>query len=425
MSYKDIKICVFGLGYVGLPLALEFSKKYKVVAYDKKKLRINQLKKDKDYNNETDKNLFKSVKKNITFSNNPSDISICNYFIVTVPTPIKKNKKPDLSFLKASCLMIAKYINKNDIIIFESTVYPGMTEEFCIPIIEKNSSLIFNIDFFAGYSPERINPGDKKHTLSNIKKITSGSTPKIANKIDRLYSSIIKAGTFKAKSIKVAEAAKVIENTQRDLNIAFVNELSIIFDKLQIDTYDILKAASTKWNFLNFKPGLVGGHCIGVDPYYLTYKSIKSGYNPKVILSGREINDSMSVFIGNKILKSAPLINKKIKDLKVLIFGLTFKENCSDIRNSKVFELCNFFTSKKISTDVYDPHVNSLGDNYDFDLIKKIKFTNYDIIIVAVPHDIFIKMGINKIKKFANKDHIFFDIKNIFNVDKNKLNLSL
>ncbi len=335
---KKKYISIIGLGYVGLPLAVEFAKFFDVIAFDYNSKRINELRNNLDENNEIKKNELKKLKK-LYFTENEKDLKKSNIFIIAVPTPIKKNKKPNLIFLKQACITVSKYISKKDIVIFESTVYPGLTDDYCIPIIEKYSKFKINKDFFCGYSPERINPGDKKNKLSTIVKITSGSNYKTSIFVDNLYKKIIKAGTYRTSSIKIAEAAKVIENTQRDLNIAFINELSIIFNKLHLDTDEILKAASTKWNFIKFSPGLVGGHCIGVDPYYLTYKAKKVGYSPKIILSGRDMNDNMVKYVSKRFLNK--LSEKKIKIInsQILILGFSFKENCSDTRNSKIKDL--------------------------------------------------------------------------------------
>ena len=413
--FNYYKIGIIGLGYVGLPLAIEFGKKFEVVGFDTNIKRINNLNKKTDSNNEITKIQF-SESKNLSFSNSISKLAHCNIFIISVPTPILKNKNPDLRILKSACLKVSKILKKNDIIIFESTVYPGLTEEICVPLIEKNCQLKYNIDFFCGYSPERINPGDKKHSLSQIVKITSGSNKKTLNIVDKLYSCIIKVGTYRASSIKVAEAAKVIENTQRDLNIAFVNELAIIFDKMGISTLDVLKAASTKWNFLNFSPGLVGGHCIGVDPYYLTFKSLLKKYHPKLILSGREINENFYKYLLIKLFKTMVTKNINISSSKILIMGLTFKENCNDIRNSKVFKIINNFKSKKIYYDIYDPNVDKIMIKKDITnkIINYPKLNYYDVIIITVAHKHFINLGFNKILKFAKKRNIIFDIKNIF-----------
>ena len=423
---KKTKICIFGLGYVGLPLAIEFAKKYNVVGFDKNHNRINQLNLGNDINKEFSKAEIIKNRKNLFFTFNKTDIKKSDFYIVAVPTPIKKNLKPDLFYLKTACLVISKMLTLNNIVIFESTVYPGLTEEFCVPLLEQNTSLKYNKDFFCGYSPERINPGDKSHQLNNIVKITSGSNKSTARIVDQLYKSIIKAGTYKVKNIKIAEAAKVIENTQRDLNIAFVNELSIIFDKLELNTNEVLEAASTKWNFLNFKPGLVGGHCIGVDPFYLTYKSKKEGYIPKFILSGRLINDNMSKFICKKILKSFKENKINLKNSKILIMGLSFKENCSDIRNSKVFDIINYFIKNKVNINIFDPCAENLIQKYNKYRINKLKKHNYyDAIIIAVGHKIFKKIGIKKIRSFAKKNSIVFDLKNIFKIRKSSSNLIL
>ena len=413
MNLKKLnKIGVIGLGYVGLPLALEFSKKYQVHAYDKSKKRIKELQNNNDITMEVSKKQL-SKSKNIFFTKNINELKECNVFILALPTPINLNKKPDLSYLKNATKETAKIIKVNDIVIYESTVYPGVTEDICVPILEKYSKLIYNVDFFCGYSPERINPGDKKRTLTKIKKITSGSNKKVAELIDALYASIITAGTHLAPSIKVAESAKVIENIQRDLNIALINELSILFDKLQINTSEVLDAASTKWNFLDFKPGLVGGHCIGVDPYYLTHLAKNIGFDPKVILSGRNVNDSMSKHIIKKINRKLKTINKTLSNKKVLIMGLTFKENCPDTRNSKVNDIINLLNKKNCSIDTYDPWVKTYKN-----LISRIPSNKYDIIIIAVAHDEFIKVGEKKIMAFGKKNSIIFDVKNIFNNHK-------
>ena len=423
---KKSKICIFGLGYVGLPLAIEFAKKYNVVGFDKNHNRIKQLNLGKDINKEFSKPEIIKNRKNLFFTFDIKNIKKSDFYIVAVPTPIKKNLKPDLFNLKSACLIISKILKLNSIVIFESTVYPGLTEEFCVPLLERNTSLKYNKDFFCGYSPERINPGDKFHQLNNIVKITSGSNKVTSRIVDQLYKSIIKAGTYNVKNIKIAEAAKVIENTQRDLNIAFVNELSIIFDKLKLNTNEVLEAASTKWNFLNFKPGLVGGHCIGVDPFYLTYKSKKEGYTPKFILSGRFINDNMSKFVCKKIFKSFKENNKNLKNSKILIMGLSFKENCSDTRNSKVFDIINYFIKNKVKINIFDPCAENLIQKYNKYRINKLKKHNYyDAIIITVGHKIFKKIGVKKIKSFAKRNSIFFDLKNIFKIKISSRNLIL
>ncbi len=423
MFKKKLKISIVGLGYVGLPLAVSFSKYYKVFGFDLNKDRINNLQKGYDETLEVNKaTILKS--KNLTFTKNLKDLKKCNCHIVTVPTPIDKFNKPDFRNLISASRMIGKILKKNDTIIYESTVYPGATEEICVPILEKNSNLKFNVDFYVGYSPERMNPGDKKHNVENIIKVTSGSNEVTANFVNKLYKSIVKAGTYKASSIKVAEAAKVIENTQRDINISLINELSLIFNKLNIDTEEVLRAAGTKWNFLPFRPGLVGGHCIGVDPYYLTYKSKKLGYNPKIILAGRNLNDNMSTHVANKLFLKMREKKIKIVNSKILIMGLTFKENCPDIRNSKVFDLVKRLKKSKAKISVYDPWVNiKIKKLKEVNLIKKPKKQYFDCIILAVSHTIFKKMGIKKINNFTKKNHIIFDLKYIFSENLSDLRL--
>ena len=398
MINKNIKIAIIGLGYVGLPLAIAFGKKYSVYGYDKDEKRVSNLKKKIDQNNDVSSKEFKKSKY-LQFCSNEKKISTCNIYIICVPTPVKKNFNPDLSKIVNSTKMIAKYISKNDIVIYESTVYPGLTEEICVPILTKLSKLKYNIDFFCGYSPERINPADRSKKLTNIVKVTSGSTKKTAIKIDQLYSSIIKAGTFMASSIKVAEAAKVIENAQRDINIAFVNQLSIIFDKLNLKTHEVLEAASTKWNFANYHPGFVGGHCIGVDPYYLSYKAKMEGVSSDLILAGRDINNQMPKFILSKIKKILKNKNTIIKKTNVLIAGLSFKKNCADTRNSQISHIVNFFLKNANNLTLYDPLVNAKFYNKIPILNKpsQIKSNFYNILIVSVNHDIFKKQ-----KKFFN-----------------------
>jgi len=423
-TIKDIKLGIIGLGYVGLPLALEFSKNRKVIGFDLKKKRIEELNSGIDKNLESSKEEIENS-KNLNFTNNEEDLKYANCFIITVPTPINELKKPDLQPLLQASEMIGKIIKKGDLIIYESTVYPGCTEEVCVPILEKFSNLKFNQDFFCGYSPERINPGDKKHTISNIKKITSGSTPKILDLIDNLYNEIIIAGTHKASSIKVAEAAKVIENTQRDINIALINELSMIFSKLNIDTKEVLDAAGSKWNFLPFKPGLVGGHCIGVDPYYLTYKAESVGHHPKIILAGREINDNMGSHVVSEMIKKMEEKKINIKNSKILIMGITFKENCSDIRNSgvkMVFERLKKYTH---NVDLYDPWTDSeeIKKIYGINSQQKLDKNNYDGIIIAVAHKIFIEMGKIEILNLCKKNHVIYDLKYLFTKDQIDLRL--
>lgn len=414
MINNNHKISVIGLGYVGLPLAVEFGKKYKVIGYDINESRIAELKNGIDRTNETTKNqLDESVYLNL--SSEELELKDSTIFIVTVPTPIDKNNNPNINLLLSASKTIAKYLKKNDIVIYESTVYPGCTEEDCVPVLEEFSGLVFNKDFFCGYSPERINPGDKINTLTKIKKVTSGSTPETANIVDELYNNIIEAGTYKASSIKVAEASKAIENSQRDLNISFVNELALIFDRLGIDTTEVLEAAATKWNFLNFKPGLVGGHCIGVDPYYLAFKAQAAGYHPQVILSGRRVNDNMGLFIANKVVKLMINKNSIIKGGRVLILGFTFKENCGDIRNSKVIDIYNELVLFGLNVDIYDPLVDSDELYHEYGITTINKLDKYDCIILAVSHNDFKLLDITKLQKDNNT--VVYDVKSFLSRD--------
>jgi UDP-N-acetyl-D-galactosamine dehydrogenase len=421
---KNIKLAIIGLGYVGLPLALEFSKKRKVIGFDINKKRVRDLQNGIDKNLETTNKEFKESKL-IKFTDNKNNLKNANFFIITVPTPINDHKRPDLFPLLKATEIVGKILKKGDIIVYESTVYPGCIEEVCVPKLEKITKFKFNKDFFCGYSPERINPGDKKHTISKIKKITSGSTVEISNLIDDLYREIILAGTHKASSIKVAEAAKVIENTQRDLNIALVNELSIIFNKLNIDTKEVLDAAETKWNFLPFKPGLVGGHCIGVDPYYLTYKAIRVGYKPKVILSGRKINDNMGNHVVLEMIKLMKKKKIKIKNSKILVMGLTFKENCSDIRNSGVKKIIDRLKKYTKYIDLYDPWTDKkeIKSIYNINSKTILAENTYDGIIIPVAHKIFKNMGENRIVRLCKKNHVIYDLKYLFS--KNLASLRL
>ena len=405
------KIAIIGLGYVGLPLAYEFSAKFQVIAYDNDSNRINELKKGIDCLNQLSTSFLKRRQKRLIFTDNPNFLNHSNTFIITVPTPLTADKKPDLSFLINATKTVANLLKKGDFVIYESTVYPGCTEEDCIPVLESLSGLKYNTDFFCGYSPERINPGDKVNTLTKIKKVTSGSTPEAAETVDALYQSIIEVGTHKAPSIKVAEAAKAIENAQRDLNISFVNELALIFDRMQIDTKDVLDAAATKWNFLNFKPGLVGGHCISVDPYFLTHKANQLGYRPEVILSGRDVNDSIPGFVASKVFD---LMNQKgviNKEAKALILGITFKENFNDIRNSKVPEIYKALKKKGMKVEVYDPIADPIlvKKEYEITLIKTP--LKYEAVILAVAHQVFIEKGIEKYKN--PNGAIIYDIKSV------------
>ena len=407
------KIAIIGLGYVGLPLAVEFAKKYNVVGFDINKGRVEELNSGHDSTLEvSDTNLkavFKKEEKGLLISFDAHEIADCNVYIVTVPTPVDKNNRPILTPLVKSSETIGKVLKKGDIVIYESTVYPGVTEDECVPILEKTSGLKFNIDFFCGYSPERINPGDKTHTVANIKKVTSGSTPEIGVIVNNLYASIITAGTHLAPTIKVAEAAKVIENAQRDINIAFVNELAKIFNKLDIDTHAVLEAAATKWNFLPFKPGLVGGHCIGVDPYYLAQKAQEVGYHPEIILAGRRLNDSMGEFVATEVLKLMVQNSITVKDAKVLMLGITFKENCPDIRNTKAIDVYTALESFNMNIDVYDPWANEaeVKHEYGISTISEITET-YDAIIHVVSHDKFANIDLQALK---NKNSIIYDVK--------------
>ncbi len=411
------KIAIIGLGYVGLPLAVAFSEKYPVIGFDIARWRINELNKGYDRTLEVEEEELKeAISRGIKFTDKLEDIKEANVYIVTVPTPIDKNKNPDLTPLKKASESIGKILKKGDIVIYESTVYPGCTEEVCVPILEKESGLKFNKDFFVGYSPERINPGDKEHTVKKILKVTSGSTPEIAKEIDKMYASIIEAGTHLAPSIKVAEAAKVIENTQRDVNISFVNELALIFDRLGIDTKEVLEAAGTKWNFLKFTPGLVGGHCIGVDPYYLTYKAQEVGYYPEVILSGRRINDNMGIFVANKLIKLMIKKGHTIKGSKVLVLGITFKENCPDIRNSRVIDVVRELEEFGCNVDVYDPWADKeeVKREYGIELKDNINMNDYDGVVLAVSHKEFKELEEDLKKAKEKKDIAVYDIKSFF-----------
>ena len=421
---KKLKLAIIGLGYVGLPLALEFSKKRSLVGFDIDKKRINELNSGIDRNLETTKEDLKSIKQ-LIFTNDEKNLKLANCYIITVPTPIDKFKKPNLEPLLKASKIISKVIKQNDLIIYESTVYPGCIEEQCVPVLERYSKLKFNQGFFCGYSPERINPGDKKHTVSNIKKITSGSTAKIADLVDDLYNEIVTVGTHKASSIKVAEAAKVIENTQRDLNIALINELSILFSKMNIDTQAVLDAASSKWNFLPFKPGLVGGHCIGVDPYYLTHKAKEIGYEPRLILAGRELNDNMGNHVVSQLIKEMKKKKIQIKNSKILIMGLTFKENCPDLRNSGATSVINELKKFGCDLDLYDPWASSkeVQDIYGIKPISNLLLNSYDGIVISVAHNQFKKMGSKFISKLGKKPHIIYDLKYLFSKEETNLRL--
>ena len=421
------KIAIIGLGYVGLPLAVEFAKKYKVIGFDINNSRVDELKTGNDHTLEVSPEDLKKVlvsKAEIESKNqiglvpsaDVSDIASANIYIVTVPTPIDEHKRPDLRPLLGASAMISKILKKGDIVIYESTVYPGCTEEDCVPVLEKSSGLVFNQDFFCGYSPERINPGDKINTLATIKKVTSGSTPEIGIVVDNLYKIIITAGTHLAPTLKVAEASKAIENAQRDVNISFVNELALIFDRMNIDTHDVLAAAGTKWNFLPFKPGLVGGHCISVDPYYLAHKAESLGYHPAVILSGRRVNDQMGAFVATKVVKLMIQKGIQIKGAKVLILGITFKENCPDIRNTKVVDIHKELLSYNASVDIYDPWANkaAVKEVYGINLIEELDLSHYQAIILSVAHTEFEQIDFNNLKK---KDLVIFDTKAVIDLE--------
>ena len=423
-KYKDLKLAIIGLGYVGLPLALEFAKKRKVIGFDTQEKRIKDPKSKIDKNLEVTKEELSEAKQ-LIFTKDIKNLEGANCYIIAVPTPIDEHKIPDLKLLILASETVGKVLKKGDIVIYESTVYPGCTEDDCVPILENCSGLAFNKDFFCGYSPERINPGDKEHRISNIKKITSGSTAEVADLIDKLYNEIIVVGTHKASSIKVAEAAKVIENTQRDLNIALINELSIIFNKMNIDTEHVLKAAASKWNFLSFYPGLVGGHCIGVDPYYLTHKAKNIGYQPEIILAGRRLNDSMGVYVASQLIKTMKKKLIHIKDAKILIMGLTFKENCPDLRNSGVTSVINELKKYECDLDLYDPWASSIEiqSRYGVKPTTNLLPNSYDGIVVAVAHNEFKEMGSQEISKLGKKPHVLYDLKYLFSKEESDLRL--
>ena len=421
---SDIKVCIVGLGYVGLPLAIEFGNKITTIGFDINNKRLNDLRQGIDVTLEIEKEDLLKV-NNLSFTNNPDDLKEADIYIITVPTPIDTQNKPDLSPLIKATEMIGSVISKGNIVIYESTVYPGASEEVCVPLIEGISDLSFNKDFYLGYSPERINPGDKEHTITNILKVTSGSSPESADIVDRLYKLIILAGTYKASSIKVAEAAKVIENTQRDVNIGLINELALIFNKLDIDTEEVLKAAGTKWNFLSFRPGLVGGHCIGVDPYYLTHKAQSVGFHPEMILAGRRINDSMGQYIANYLVQKMENKNIKICNSKVLIMGFTFKEDCPDVRNTKVIDVINELKRLEIDVSCYDPWIDPVEVNsiYDINTIDMPLEDKYDAIIITVAHQKFKDLGSSRIRSWGKNNHVLFDLKYIFDSSETDLRI--
>lgn len=419
LKVEDAKIGIIGLGYVGLPLAVEFGKLLPTVGFDINSSRIAALRSGKDNTLELDSaELADSL--HLSFSDQLEQLKTCNVYIVTVPTPIDRYKRPDLAPLESASRMLGEVISRNDVAIFESTVYPGATEEVCVPIIESVSGLTFNSDFFAGYSPERINPGDKEHRVSNILKITSGSTPEAADFVDQLYNKIITAGTYRTSSIRVAEAAKAIENTQRDVNIALVNELALIFNRLDIDTMEVLEAAGSKWNFLPFRPGLVGGHCIGIDPYYLTHKAQEIGYHPEVILAGRRINDSMGLYVAGQLLKTMNKARLQIRDARVLVMGFAFKENCPDLRNTRVIDVIDELKLSNIIVEVYDPWVDraEAEHEYGIKLADEPEAGAYDAIILTVAHQQFRDLGIEHIRAFGKTKCVLYDVKNVLPADK-------
>ncbi|MCL6239216.1 Vi polysaccharide biosynthesis UDP-N-acetylglucosamine C-6 dehydrogenase TviB [Acinetobacter sp. ANC 5033] len=424
LQLSELKIAVIGLGYVGLPLAVEFGKKSPVVGFDIHQKRIDELRSGQDHTLEVSPEELKKAEY-LQFSADLDTLKSCNFFIVTVPTPIDEFKQPDLTPLVKASESIAKVLKKGDIVVYESTVYPGATEEVCIPVLEKNSGLIFNQDFFAGYSPERINPGDKLHRVTNILKITSGSTPEVADYVDQVYNLIIEAGTHKAASIKVAEAAKVIENTQRDVNIALINELALIFNKMGIDTEAVLQAAGTKWNFLPFRPGLVGGHCIGVDPYYLTHKAQAIGYNPEIILAGRRLNDGMGAYVVTQLVKAMLKKRIQVEEAKVLILGLSFKENCPDIRNTRIIDIVKELQEYHVNVDVYDPWVDAAEAEHEYGIrpVQAPAQNEYDAVILAVAHEQFKDMGVETIRALGKADHVLYDLKYVLSQAESDLRL--
>src|SRR5690554_7105526 len=424
LTLNEIKLAIIGLGYVGLPLAVEFGKYRSVIGFDINKGRIDALKAGHDVTLEVSDDELREASQ-LSYSADKADLAGCNVFIVTVPTPIDEHKKPDLTPLIKASETIGGVLKKGDIVIYESTVYPGATEEDCVPVLERVSGLKFNQDFYAGYSPERINPGDKEHRVTTIKKVTSGSTPVMADLVDTLYKEIITAGTHKASCIKVAEAAKVIENTQRDLNIALINELAVIFNKMDIDTQAVLEAAGTKWNFLPFRPGLVGGHCIGVDPYYLTHKAQSIGYHPEIILAGRRLNDSMGSYVVSQLVRCMMKKRIHVNGARVLIMGLTFKENCPDLRNTKVAGVVRDLIDHNVEVDVYDPWVSAAEAEHEYGItpVTEPAIASYDGIILAVGHDQFKQLGAGNIRKFGKEEHVLFDLKYLLAADESDLRL--
>lgn len=424
LQLSELKIAIIGLGYVGLPLAVEFGKKVPVMGFDIHQKRIDELQSGQDHTLEVSPKELKQA-THLSYTTNLQQLADCNFFIVTVPTPIDEFKQPDLTPLVKASESIARVLKKGDVVVYESTVYPGATEEVCIPVLEKNSGLKFNQDFYAGYSPERINPGDKLHRVTNILKITSGSTPAVADYVDQVYNLVIEAGTHKAASIKVAEAAKVIENTQRDVNIALINELALIFNKMGIDTEAVLQAAGTKWNFLPFRPGLVGGHCIGVDPYYLTHKAQAIGYHPEIILAGRRLNDGMGAYVVTQLVKAMLKKRIQVEDAKVLILGLSFKENCPDIRNTRIIDIVNELKEYHTQIDVYDPWVDAAEAEHEYGIspISNLENGKYDAVILAVAHQQFKVMGADAIRALGKADHVLYDLKYVLSQAESDLRL--
>lgn len=424
LQLSELKIAIIGLGYVGLPLAVEFGKKVPVIGFDIHQKRIDELQSGQDHTLEVSPKELKQA-THLSYTTNLQQLADCNFFIVTVPTPIDEFKQPDLTPLVKASESIARVLKKGDVVVYESTVYPGATEEVCIPVLEKNSGLKFNQDFYAGYSPERINPGDKLHRVTNILKITSGSTPAVADYVDQVYNLVVEAGTHKAASIKVAEAAKVIENTQRDVNIALINELALIFNKMGIDTEDVLTAAGTKWNFLPFRPGLVGGHCIGVDPYYLTHKAQSMGYHPEIILAGRRLNDGMGAYVVTQLVKAMLKKRIQVEDAKVLILGLSFKENCPDIRNTRIIDIVNELKEYHTQIDVYDPWVDAAEAEHEYGIspVQALENGKYDAVILAVAHHQFKDMGVQAIRALGKSEHVLYDLKYVLSQAESDLRL--
>ena len=424
LQLSELKIAIIGLGYVGLPLAVEFGKKVPVMGFDIHQKRIDELQSGQDHTLEVSPKELKQA-THLSYTTNLQQLADCNFFIVTVPTPIDEFKQPDLTPLIKASQSIGQVLSAGDIVVYESTVYPGATEEACIPVLEKVSGLTFNQDFYAGYSPERINPGDKLHRVTNILKITSGSTPAVADYVDQVYNLVIEAGTHKAASIKVAEAAKVIENTQRDVNIALINELALIFNKMGVDTEAVLEAAGTKWNFLPFRPGLVGGHCIGVDPYYLTHKAQSMGYHPEIILAGRRLNDGMGAYVVTQLVKAMLKKRIQVEDAKVLILGLSFKENCPDIRNTRIIDIVNELKEYHTQIDVYDPWVDAAEAEHEYGIspISNLENGKYDAVILAVAHQQFKVMGADAIRALGKADHVLYDLKYVLSQAESDLRL--